>query len=124
MAQHSLIRKCLEEGGEMHRTAHWVEPMAKKPTPVKEQDYEYQPFSRMVHNKEMQITGSIDKMSIEERNKTKTRGTTDQVLARDRRPPKGCQVGVFQASHGVGRFCRREAAGLRLAVYTRCNVEC
>ena len=88
MARHPLIQKCLDEGGEMHRTTPWVELPAKNPIPVKKQDQEYQPFSRMVHNKAMQITGSFDKISIEEKNKTKTRGTTDQapISAEDQAP--------------------------------------
>jgi hypothetical protein len=81
VAQHDIIRKCLEQGGKMQRTAPWVEPtVLKPPAPVKKQEYDYQPLSRMVHNKALQITGAFDKLSIEEKSKTKTRSATDDAV--------------------------------------------
>jgi YbbR domain-containing protein len=51
-----------------------------KTAPTKKQiDYEYQPLSRMVHNKTLEITGAFDKMSGEEKAKTKTRGTDNPI---------------------------------------------
>jgi hypothetical protein len=51
-----------------------------KTAPIKKQiDYEYQPLSRMVHNKTLEITGAFDKMSGEEKAKTKTRGTDNPI---------------------------------------------
>jgi len=79
-AQHEIIYACLTHAGKMHRTVPWVEPAIVKPAPKKKQEYEYQPLSRMVHNKTLQITGAFDKLSIEEKTKTKTRGTADHAI--------------------------------------------
>jgi hypothetical protein len=73
--QHHIIRDCLNEGGEVQRTAPWVEQIVPEIKPKTEKpEYMYQPFSRMVHDKALQITGAFDKLSIEESTKTKTRG--------------------------------------------------
>jgi hypothetical protein len=77
LAVPDFLRTCYEEGGEMHRTAPWVEPAVEKVAPGKKAEHEYQPLSRMIHNKTLQITGAFDKMSIEEKAKTKTRGAAN-----------------------------------------------
>ncbi|KAH7074577.1 hypothetical protein BKA63DRAFT_596095, partial [Paraphoma chrysanthemicola] len=78
VAQHRIIRECLEGGGKMQRTEPWVDRDAPKVVKKKSLEYEYQPFSRMAHNRELQITGTFDRMAVEEKSKTKTRGITDQ----------------------------------------------
>jgi hypothetical protein len=68
-ARHSVIHNCL--AGAPHRTKPWDEPeISNKETPPS-----YEPFSNMDHDRALQVTGCFDKMSIEERTKTKTRGT-------------------------------------------------
>lgn len=74
MARHPIVQTCLATGGEMRRTAPWVEPIIVKRPTAKKQDYEYQRLSRMVHNKILEITGAFDKSSIEEKPQVKTRG--------------------------------------------------
>ncbi|KAI4680536.1 hypothetical protein J4E81_010066 [Alternaria sp. BMP 2799] len=77
--QHPLIRECLQEGGALYRTPPWVDPVAIKLTPKEKPEYVYQPLSRMVHNKTLEITGAFDRMVIEEKTKAKTRGDTVTV---------------------------------------------
>jgi hypothetical protein len=76
-SQHEIIRDCLTDGGEMQRTAPWIESATAKPALKKDLDegYAYQPLSRMVHDKTLQITGAFDKLSMEEKSKIKTRGS-------------------------------------------------
>jgi hypothetical protein len=77
VGQHDVIRRCILEGGQMRRTPPWDEPSPKELTgTVEKAEYIYQPFSRIYHRKEMQITGAFDKMSVEEKIKPKTKGTT------------------------------------------------
>jgi hypothetical protein len=82
MAHHPIIRKCLDESGELHRTAPWVERIVVRAAPTKKEiEYNYQPLSRMVHDKTLEITGAFDKMSMEEKAKTKPRGTANPIEA-------------------------------------------
>ncbi|KAI4935546.1 uncharacterized protein J4E92_002837 [Alternaria infectoria] len=79
VSQHRLIRECLQEGGDVYRTPPWVDPVAIKLTPKEKPEYVYQPLSRMVHSKTLEITGAFDRMAIEEKTKAKTRGDTITV---------------------------------------------
>jgi hypothetical protein len=73
-AKHRIIKECLSEGGDIKRTPPWTGPTTVKPTFSLEPVGEYQPLSRMIHDKNLQITGIFDKLSVEEKAKTKTRG--------------------------------------------------
>jgi hypothetical protein len=82
VGQHDVIRRCVLEGGQMRRTPPWDEPTQEKSTlVVQNPEYIYQPFSRIYHRKEMQITGSFDRISPEEKIKPKTKGTADPTLS-------------------------------------------
>ncbi|KAI4678044.1 uncharacterized protein J4E88_006562 [Alternaria novae-zelandiae] len=76
VSQHGIIRQCILEGGQMQRTPPWEEPLATIPKPMEQPEYVYQPFSRIFHNKAMQITGAFDRLAIEEKTKPKTKGST------------------------------------------------
>jgi hypothetical protein len=76
VGQHDVIRRCVLEGGQMQRTPLWIEPLQEAPkNSVERPEHIYQPFSRIYHAKEMQITGAFDKMSIIQKIKPKTRGS-------------------------------------------------
>tara|TARA_R110002003_G_scaffold239_1_gene17182 strand:- start:20347 stop:20919 length:573 start_codon:yes stop_codon:yes gene_type:complete len=62
----------------MQRTAPWID--AVKAEPSKKPDENYHPLVGMVHSKELQITGNFDKMTIEGKNKIKTRGVGHPLL--------------------------------------------
>jgi hypothetical protein len=48
---------------------------------VEEEEYIYQSFSRIYHQKEMKITGVFDRMSVEEKIKPKAKGVADPALS-------------------------------------------
>ena len=75
VSQHEIIRQCLLDGGQMHRTPAWEELELATSKPSEKPEYVYQPFSRIFHNKAVQITGAFDKLSIQERVKQKTKGS-------------------------------------------------
>jgi hypothetical protein len=82
VGQHDVIRRCVLEGGQMRRTPPWDKPLQEKSIVVVEKpEYIYQPFSRIYHQREMQITGAFDRMPHEEKIKPKTKGTADQRLS-------------------------------------------
>jgi hypothetical protein len=107
--RHSLVQAILDEGGELKRTAPWPEQAAVKTEPKEKPEYEYQPLSRMIHNKEMQITGAFDKLAVEEKIKTKTRGSptyhaetdNDQAAQAVSIPPCETSIIVDQRTHKV-----------------------
>jgi hypothetical protein len=74
-AKHRVLEECLVEGGDMNRTLPWAGPVTAKAAPSTKSAEDYIPLSRMVHNRSLQITGVFDKLSVEEKAKTKTRGT-------------------------------------------------
>lgn len=59
----------------MYRTPAWIAPTVIKSTSKDKPEDEYQLFSRVVHNKTLQIIGSFDRLSVDENIKPKTRGT-------------------------------------------------
>jgi hypothetical protein len=76
ISRHSYIQSCLDEGGDFHRTAPWVEPVTNKVEAVQQAEQIYQPFSLLAHDKTVQITGVFDKFSLDQKTKPKTRGRT------------------------------------------------
>lgn len=76
VSQHEAIRRCILEDGQMQRTPPWEEPLDIRPKSAEHPAYVYQPFSRILHNKAMQITGAFDRLAIEEKIKPKTKGIT------------------------------------------------
>ncbi|KAF2026076.1 hypothetical protein EK21DRAFT_92717 [Setomelanomma holmii] len=70
---HKIISDCLFEGGGFVRTALWIAPEMPKPSLRATSDSTYMPFPRSANDKALQIIGNFDKISIEEKAKTKTR---------------------------------------------------
>ncbi|PSN64457.1 hypothetical protein BS50DRAFT_678560 [Corynespora cassiicola Philippines] len=79
MPQHEVMRDFLQNGGEMRRTPPWVEPTRGVTT---KSPFLHEPYSKIFHDTSKDITGSFDKMSVQEKNKKKTRGTAAPVSTR------------------------------------------
>jgi hypothetical protein len=73
--QHDMVADLLGSDRAVQRTAEWIEPeKSVKSVPVN--DYIYQPFSPICHDRASQVTGNFDRASIlATSTKTKTRGT-------------------------------------------------
>jgi hypothetical protein len=57
IAQHETIRQCLIQGGQMQWTPIWVAPETLK---TLTKDYEYQRFSKTIHDVSLQLTGNFN----------------------------------------------------------------
>ncbi|KNG47203.1 hypothetical protein TW65_06126 [Stemphylium lycopersici] len=77
MSQHEAIRQCILEGREIQRRPPWV-PLEdhQQPKQVEKLYYLYQPFSRVFHDRAVQITGVFDRLAVEDKIKPKTKGST------------------------------------------------
>jgi hypothetical protein len=87
ISRYSVIQSCLDEGGEMYRTAPWVEPAKSRVELTGETKQAYHPFPSAVHDKTTQITGAFDRLVLEMRSKIKTRGTSDRDVAAQNHDP-------------------------------------
>ncbi|KAI4671952.1 hypothetical protein J4E85_000286 [Alternaria conjuncta] len=73
-SQHDTIRRLLDKGGPMLRTAPWIDSedldTASTPSPV----YEYQATSEIFHDPTKEITGNFNRLDVTDRTKAKTHG--------------------------------------------------
>jgi hypothetical protein len=73
--QHDLVADMLGSDRTVQRTPEWTEP-EKLPKSKPIDEYMYQPFSTIFHDRASQVTGNFDRSSIPATSmKTKTRGT-------------------------------------------------
>lgn len=77
VVQHPSIRDCLEDFGEIRRTAPWDHDSAHKVKPTKSLTHEYQPIPEELHSMAAQITGAFDRLAVVDKVKPKTRGITN-----------------------------------------------
>ncbi|OSS45543.1 hypothetical protein B5807_10404 [Epicoccum nigrum] len=75
LAQHRAIKDCLQDSQKMHRTLRWNDAAAQTVKPTQSTGTEYQPISSQFHDKALQITGTFDRMSVNDKAKLKTKGT-------------------------------------------------
>lgn len=75
VTQYDMIERCLNEGQQMRRTPPWEDSDQMNRNRHVKAEYIYQPFSRMYHDRSMQITGGFDRLSMEEKIKPNTKGT-------------------------------------------------
>ena len=75
LAQHRVIKDCLHDSQKMHRTLPWDDVPAQSVKPTRSTGTEYQPISSHLHDEALQITGTFDRMSINDKAKPKTKGT-------------------------------------------------
>jgi hypothetical protein len=75
LAQHRVIKDCLHESQKMHRTLRWNDDAAQSVKPTRSIGTEYQPISNHLHDEALQITGTFDRMSVNDKAKPKTKGT-------------------------------------------------
>ncbi|KAJ4350538.1 hypothetical protein N0V95_004644 [Ascochyta clinopodiicola] len=79
VAQYRVIQKCLEDSGEMHRTAPWANTPVSNKNSSKTTKHEFQSIPDQLHDKTVQITGAFDKMTVVEKIKAKTRGVPEST---------------------------------------------
>ena len=80
-SQLGFIQKSVMEGAKIKRTPPWEESESTTHKSSKNLEDVYIPFSSVVYDKAMQITGGFDKLSVEGKVKTKTKGASEVTMA-------------------------------------------
>ncbi|KAF2828659.1 hypothetical protein CC86DRAFT_438050 [Ophiobolus disseminans] len=82
-----LLDRDITRGRTIQRTPPWVDPpkvkKGPKAPPLATYVYTYQAFSLLDHDKSTEVTGTFDRLSIAEKSKTKTRGTSGALQVDD-----------------------------------------
>jgi len=73
-SQHVVIRRILDEGGAMRRTAPWHDPKAYGELATSPITFEYQAMSEIFHDATKEITGNFNRLAVAGKTKTKTHG--------------------------------------------------
>jgi hypothetical protein len=74
-SQQDLVAHLLRSDRAIQRTPEWIEP-EKTGLPPKKDQYVYQPFSTVFHDRTKQVTGTFDRASLlDKTSKAKTRGS-------------------------------------------------
>lgn len=95
-SQHDMVAHLLSSDRAIQRTPPWIEPI-KNEKAVERQEYVYQPFSTIYHDRTKQITGSFDRVSISEKpTKPKTRGMGAPSDVPTPESPQPTEAGIDQ----------------------------
>ncbi|KAL1591721.1 hypothetical protein SLS60_011720 [Paraconiothyrium brasiliense] len=74
-SQLELVAHLLSKDRSIQRTPEWVETENTKRPAVQQEEYVYQPFSRLLHDRSKQVTGTFDRPSSSDKApKPKTKG--------------------------------------------------
>jgi hypothetical protein len=99
------ICRMFADCGTMRRTGPWVEPLPQAASTKdisKDNGDDHVPLSRVFHDRTHDITGNFDRLNIQERSKTKTRGVpgTNSQSESEQAHPKPTSQPLYHVNKG------------------------